>query len=276
LSLLQILLSLLDYKARLLLWIAGSIALYALAVNFLDYGRPGLSSLDPVGFGTGRARTGPSPHTRLGRLVTRLDSWPHRFWLARIFRFAYYVGLPFLALIKGAMSPRLLGLSDLDWIGGIGAGVPLGLGAFLLLVWGWSHYLRSLRRRKVERPRLAEVHILSQPWGWPLILLEIIYLEAHWAFYRSGPLTVLGDYWGVFAGLGIVFIEWATNPKLRRTLDTERRGEILWNGSLALVIALIFLFTHNLWLCAIIHLGLEMGLLAILGTLYRVRGERIA
>ncbi len=249
---------LLDYKARLLLWIVGSVALYALAVNFLDYGRR-------------------SPHTRLGRLVTRLDSWPHRFWLAQIFRFAYYVGLPFLALIRGTMSPRLLGLSDLDWIGGIGAGVPLGLGAFLLLVWGWSHHIRSLGRRNVERPRLAEVHLLSQPWGWPLILLEIIYLEAHWAFYRSGPLAILGDYyWGVFAGLGVVFIEWATNPKLRRTLGTERQGEILWTGSLALVIAILFLFTRNLWLCATIHLGLEMGLLAILGALYRKRGARIA
>lgn len=265
-SLLQILLSLLDYKARLLLWIAGSVALYALAVNSLDYGRSGLS----------RARTGRLPHGRLGRLVTRLDSWPHRFWLYQIFRFAYHVGLPFLALIKGAMSPRLLGLSGLDWIEGIGAGVLLGLGAFLLLVWGWSHYSRSLGRRKVERPRLAEVHILSQPWGWPLILLEIIYLEAHWAFYRSGPLAVLGDYWGVFAGLGIVLAEWATNPELRRNLGTERQGGILWTGSLALVIAILFLFTRNLWLCALIHLGLEIGLLAILGALYRKRGARIA
>lgn len=256
-SLLQILLGLLDYKARLLLWIAGSVALYALAVNLLDYARR-------------------SPHTRLGHLVTRLDSWLHRFWLVQTFRFAYYVGLPFLALIRGAMSPRLLGLSHLDWIGGIGSGVPLGLGAFLLLVWGWSHYIRSLGRRKVERPRLAEVHTLSQPWGWPLILLEVIYLEAHWAFYRSGPLAVLRDYWGVFAGLGVVFIEWAMNPKLRRSLGTERQGEIVWSGSLALVIAIIFLFTRNLWLCALIHLGLDMGLLAILGALYRKRGVRIA
>lgn len=254
---LQILLGLLDYKARLLLWIAGSVALYALAVNLLDYARR-------------------SPHTRLGHLVTRLDSWLHRFWLVQTFRFAYYVGLPFLALIRGAMSPRLLGLSHLDWIGGIGSGVPLGLGAFLLLAWGWSHYIRSLGRRKVERPRLAEVHTLSQPWGWPLILLEVIYLEAHWAFYRSGPLAVLRDYWGVFAGLGVVLIEWAMNPKLRRSLGTERQGEIVWNGSLALVIAIIFLFTRNLWLCALIHLGLEMGLLTVLGALYGKRGVRIA
>jgi len=255
LSLLQILLSLLDYKARLLLWIAGSVALYTLAVNFLDHGRR-------------------SPHTHLGRLVTRLDSWPYRFWLDQISRFAYYVGLPFLALIRGAMSPQLLGLSDLDWIRGIGAGVPLGLGAFLLLAWGWSHYIRSLGRREVERPHLTELHILSQPWGWPLILLETIYLEAHWAFYRSGPLAVLGDYWGVFAGLGVVFLEWATNPTLRRNLGTQRQGEMLWSGSLALVIAIIFLFTKNLWLCTIIHLGLEMGLLTLLGGLYQARRER--
>jgi hypothetical protein len=179
------------------------------------------------------------------------------------------LGLPFLALIKGITNPRLLGLSDLDWIRGIGAGVPLGLGAFLLLAWGWSHHIRSLGRRKVERPRSGEVHLLSQPWGWPLTLLEVIYLEAHWAFYRSGLLTVLGDYWGVFAGLGVVLIEWATNPILRRNLGTERQGEILSMASLALVIAILFLFTKNLWLCAIIHLGLEMGLLTVLGLLYR-------
>lgn len=248
-SLLKILL---DYKAWLLLWIVGSVALYALTVNLLDYGRR-------------RSRS------RLRRLVTRLDFWPHRFWLYQVLRFAYYVGFPFLALIKGAMSLRLLGLSDLDWIRGIGAGVPLGLGAFLLLAWGWSHYIRSLGRREVERSHLAEAQILSQPWGWPLILLETIYLEAHWAFYRSGPLAVLGDYWGVFAGLGIVYLEWATSPTLRRNLGTERQGEILWSGSLALVVAILFLFTHNLWLCALIHLGLETGLLAILGALYGKR-----
>jgi len=248
---------LLDYKVRLLLWIAGSVGLYGLVVNFLDYGRR-------------------SPHTRLGRLVTSLDSWPYRFWLDQVFRFVYYVGFPFLALIRGAMSPRLLGLSDFNWIGGIGAGVPLGLGGFLLLVWGWGYYIRSLGRRKVERPRLAEAHILSQPWGWPLILLEIIYLEVHWAFYRSGPLVVLGGYWGVFAGLGVIFVEWATNPTSRHNLGTERQGEILWRGSLALLIAIIFLFTGNLWLCAIIHLGLEVGLLTILGASYRKRGVRIA
>lgn len=245
---------LLDYKAWLLLWITSSVALYALTVNLLDYGRR-------------RSRS------RLRRLVTRLDFWPHRFWLYQVLRFAYYVGFPFLALIKGAMSLRLLGLSDLDWIKGIGAAVPLGLGAFLLLAWGWSHYIRSLGRREVERPHLAEAQILSQPWGWPLILLETICLEAHWAFYRSGPLAVLGDYWGVFAGLGIVYLEWATNPTLRRNLGTERQGEILWSGSLALVIAILFLFTRNLWLCALIHLGLEAGLLAILGALYGKRAK---
>ena len=76
--------------------------------------------------------------------------------------------------------------------------------------------------------------------------------------------------------MGIVFIEWATNPTLRRNLRTERQGEILWTGSLALVIAILFLFTRNLWLCAIIHLGLQIGLLSLLGVLYRARGERIA
>jgi hypothetical protein len=107
-------------------------------------------------------------------------------------------------------------------------------------------------------------------------LLEVLCLEVHWAFYRAGPLALLGDYWGVFAGLGIILLEWATDPRVRHSLGTEEQGDTLWDGSLALVTSIVFLFTRNLWLCLAVHLGLEIGLLAILGGIYRVQRELTA
>jgi hypothetical protein len=94
------------------------------------------------------------------------------------------------------------------------------------------------------------------------VLIDILYLQVHWAFYR-GALAVLREdlYAGVFLGLGLVYLEWGLNPYWRRGWRDSSLATARWlRAALALVAALIYLFTRNLWLCLVAH--------AVLGLLF--------
>jgi hypothetical protein len=53
---------------------------------------------------------------------------------------------------------------------------------------------------------------------------------------------------------------------LRHTLSQpERAGQALLTGGIALIISIVYLLTRNLWLCLLIHLGIEMGVLRLWG-----------
>ena len=152
-------------------------------------------------------------------------------------------------------------------------GATLGMGAFLFLALVWWHYARATQPFYPQEgsPFSAQVSGILQPWGWPPLLLEVICLEMHWAFYRSGPILLLDDlYGGVFVGLLIILAEAYSDPHLRRRLSLPGQAEpILMRASVALVMAILYLFTRNLWLCVPIHLGLEAGLLHLLGAIHQ-------
>ena len=105
--------------------------------------------------------------------------------------------------------------------------------------------------------------------GWWVILWEAIYAEMHWAFYRAGPIILLDNYYaGVFLGLLILNLEWWTNPAWRQGWDPVRqRPDVVLRWSLAFVMAIIFLFTRNLWLAIPLHWAIEMGCRYLLKTL---------
>lgn len=239
----------LDYKINLVLWIGLSFLLYAVGASIAWHYR------DP--------RPG-----RIGRLVGAVKRWPH--WPFQILRLLYYLGIPYLALLQGVTSPRLMGLVGADWFGGMGMGVALGTGAFLLLALAWWHYARTTQRSYPQEgnPFSARISDILQPWGWPPLLLEVICLETHWAFYRSGPALLLDHYSGVFLGLLIALGERYSDPNIRHSLSSPGQAEgILMEGGMALVMAIVYLFTRNLWLCMFIHFGIEMVLLRLLRSL---------
>ncbi len=230
------------------LWIAASILVYVLASVVAWYfrqARPGL----------------------LGRAVAALQAWRWRGWPGEILRFGYYIGPPYAALLLGAASPRLLGLSGLDWAQSSGLGATLGSGACVLLLLGWWQYARATRRlaQPGEGPLAAEVAALARPWGVGVLLIEVVYLEAHWAFYRAGTILLLGDYAGVFLGCAIAILEMLSRPQLCSRLRQPGQADgFLLTASLAFVVTILFLLTHNLWVCAIVHGGLTMGILSLL------------
>lgn len=238
-----------DDELQPILWLALSFLLYALTTNIAwTYREP--------------------PPGRVRRLVKTLRRWPHGAWFPHLLRLLYYLGLPYLALLRGIANPYSMGLVDLDWFHDLGRGAILGGGAFLFLSLVWGHYARSTRRlRPGADPLSSRLTILNQPWGWALLLLDVVHLEAHWAFYRSLPVQLLHDlYCGVFVGLALVLLEGASNPLLRHTLSQpERAGQALLTGGIALIISIVYLLTRNLWLCLLIHLGIEMGVLRLWG-----------
>jgi hypothetical protein len=190
-------------------------------------------------------------------------------WLWQVCRFLYYLGIPYLVLggwplrpFQGLLSLQDMGFVGLDgswtltrWLDAMGTG--LGLGSVTLVI------LILARRHANNVPRFP-----YHPW-WAIVI-DLAYLEVHWAFYRAALVVLLGDlYLGVFAGLGLVYAEWAVNPFWRQGWRStplrfgDWRQESLAAGqwlraALALVIAVLFLFTQNLWICLAVHWLLEL------------------
>lgn len=151
--------------------------------------------------------------------------------LGEIGRFLFYLGIPYLALIQGVVSPRMMGLHvtpapettltgpialvagvlALDWARALGMGGLLAACAFTALALIWWRYqritgglpTRSWRFRAPEGteealslvrwPLRASLAAVQRPWGWAWLLRDAVYLETHWAFYRAWTLDLLRD-----------------------------------------------------------------------------------
>jgi hypothetical protein len=249
---LELLQALFDYRVELVLWVLGSILLYGLSVNVVQRLR--------------RTSSG-----RLGRCVAAVEGWPYSPWLSQVLRFVYYLGIPYLALTRGVTSPALMGMWGRDWFqpgwyGGLAFGFTLGLGALLLVLWGWRRFLLITAGSGESTPRQPytfQRRVLAAPWGWGLIVLDVLYLEMHWAFYRSAAIRSLGDYYGVFVGFLLVLAEWGLNPRTRYDLGIARRdAETVTTMAIAFTISIVYYFTANVWLCMVAHLVMQFGLLA--------------
>ncbi|MBI4787382.1 MAG: hypothetical protein HY782_10090 [Chloroflexi bacterium] len=232
------LLNTLSPRQALAIAVGLSIVLYALAAN--------LARL------TAKPRAG-----RVGRFL----AWTGKSWLPRaageVGRWLYYLGLPYATLMLGYNTPRALGVWNLDWLDPLVYAILLALGAIVVFIWVWRPYARTEHPHAVDESR----------WNWARHIIELIYQQAHWAFYRSGPILWLGDfYWGSFLGLGLVLLESWSNPQARASIhDTTRADAPLWSGSLAVASTIIFIFTQNFWYALAIHFLLDLGLRSVIG-----------
>jgi hypothetical protein len=185
-------------------------------------------------------------------------------------RFAYYLGVPYLALggwplepYRGLLAPGNLGLAALDaswplsrWLEAAGTGVSLGLMTLGFVVVAWVN-----ANRKGSAMRLG----FSALPAW-VLLIDGLYLQVHWAFYR-GALAVLFDdlYVAVFWGLVLVSVEWLSSPFWRRCWRVADCAGDNWLLAVqALVTSLLFLLAPNLWVCLAVHWGLSLASAALL------------
>lgn len=195
----------------------------------------------------------------------RLPRGPIR-WLVQVARFSFYLILPYLALGGWPRRPHqgLLSLQDMGLVGLSerwpvtrwleAAGIGLGWGALALALLGLA--CASANRRD------ARTWLRFSPSRWWAVLVNVLYLEVHWAFYRGALVVVLDDvYAGSFLGLGLVFLEWTLDPFWRQGWRMESGVAGRWlHAALALVITALFLLTRNLWVCLAIHGVIEFSM----------------
>jgi hypothetical protein len=236
----------LGQTGQLAAWLAVSFSLYAIAVQLTWQLRWALQR---------DLYDQPARDQGLWLWLERARDWPLTPWLEQAARFGYYLGIPFLAATSGAVGADLLGVKSSAWAAGQqgwarGAGLAT---AAVLATWGVWHAGRLLARRQGLNPLPARLP--GNAWQR---LLDALYDQVHWAFYRSGPLLWLDDvYWGVFAGLALILLQAALNPAHHWALqDPETAAPPLLRLSIAWTSALLFLATRNLWLTLAMHLAL--------------------
>jgi hypothetical protein len=165
---------------------------------------------------------------------------------------------PYALLLLGVITPKSLGLSEIDWVQNLGTAGVVAVGALIFLCLGWWSYRRfrppdphriGPGTRSLSLPRLTGV-------------AEALALQAHWGFYRIVVAEQIGledAHWGVWAGMGVVALEWALNPLLRRALIQPPRSEpIVRRAVLAIVTTALFILSRNFWLCWALHALFEV------------------
>ncbi len=203
---------------------------------------------------------------RFSRLMAWLRTRSASRVAAELARWLYYLALPWATLMLGYSTARALGVWHLDWLENLVLTIGVALGAAIVFIWVWQPYAR------IEHPQSFD----ASGWNWARHMVELIYQQAHWAFYRSGPVLWLNDfYWGSFFGLALILIEGWTNPATRaKFLEVGRADTPLWTGSLAVVSTIIFVLTQNTWYCLIVHILLDLGLRPVIGfSRVRAAGE---
>ncbi|TAH49637.1 MAG: hypothetical protein EYC68_17140 [Chloroflexota bacterium] len=198
-----------------------------------------------------------APNSSLNQQLTRAAAQPVIRALFEIVRLLYYIGIPFAALYFGWIDLRAFGLVISDWAEGVRWAIVIFLAAWLLLMVVWLPYLRAT----------ADVYATpATQFSFPRRLVELIYMQAHWAFYRAAAIVFLTSsipdayYWGAVVGLGLTAIEALASPRIRERLT--RIGEadgIVWNAGQAVINALGFVVTRNLYLLILIHFLLELS-----------------
>jgi hypothetical protein len=232
---------------QLALWIVASFLLYTLSSQLAwQYHVPGRADA-------------------LGRWIDRFRDSAWVPWCLEASRFIYYLGIPFLAAVNGLLGTDVLGLFNApgpaangwlgfpwqDWVRGLGWAVLVTLALVAVWVTG-QFFARRNALTPLERGPGGPKRSIWQRW------LYALYDQVHWAFYRSGPMLWLDDfYWGVWAGLGLVLLEATLNPALGWSLkDPQTAGPVLARLAMAGVSAFLFLMTRNLWLVLAAHLML--------------------
>lgn len=220
-------------ELQLLLWVACSFGIGLVATVWLH--RAG-DSRRREAFETSDA----------GMLVTEVAS------------FLYKVGLPFLALIAGALSLDLIGLgtgwfsddhvagfTPLDWMRGIA--VSFCAVAFVSVV-SWL----------AMRTTMGLFPSQDVQSGFLLTLRDAAYDEVHWAFYRSPFILLFDDaYWGVIAGLVVIALEWLARLRVQGASPFDDRPHLLAMTCCALTSGLLYLTTRNLWLMIAAHVTIR-------------------
>ncbi len=193
----------------------------------------------------------------------------------QIARFFYIVGLPYVALISGLLSPHLLGLTGIEHFGlvDLSADLPQTLAqiqyATLLMLLEWllnSHpalitgltallILFSIRIGLIR----ADINLTTE---CQISISDTFYDSLHWGFYRGLYWLLTGDlYLGVIWGIAWVVLEETLTVFLQQEWP-RHRTRLLIRLMLLILTSTIFFYSPNLWLVWGLHLAM-VGVLRV-------------
>ncbi len=126
--------------------------------------------------------------------VVALRLWPglaqRAGWLSAL----RWLAVPYVGLLVGGLSPRRMGLSQIDWLAGAGWGVGMIL-ALLGLLWLIQSGDLNLHKSR------ATAGTIPQPGPASFVVLISGLQEFHWAFLRGGLWSLLRTMDGTASGL---------------------------------------------------------------------------
>lgn len=203
--------------------------------------------------------------------LSLLTALPLLFWYrwfsARQVRIAYlcrWILIPYLGLISGVLSPRLMGLTDIEWLVGFqwGMGLAFAILVTLLLVRTSIDLDASSLEHGPERvDGLPEEQLSSAVAGWITTMRIVVTAgaeEFHWAFLRAAMQAILlpsGDALSaMYTAIWIAALLAAPEALLRVHSTSERFAQIVT----LIVTSVLFLFTRNFWLCWALHAAIQL------------------
>ncbi|MCS7220722.1 MAG: hypothetical protein RML36_09335 [Anaerolineae bacterium] len=156
-------------------------------------------------------------------------------------RLTYLVGFPYLALLAGGASPRGMGLTGLDWVHTLGLGVPLAMAAWgvILIAWRQAHLLSP--------DSTLIFHRNTRAAGWLSAALEAGAQQMHWAFYRDAWVRWWDPYWGAWASLLTLGLEWISGSWIWRSKRVSLYP-LMVHALLAFITTALYLTVPNWWL----------------------------
>ncbi|MCL4859991.1 MAG: hypothetical protein KJZ93_11320 [Caldilineaceae bacterium] len=189
-------------------------------------------------------------------LLILLLLWPTLSWRGRRYGlYARWLIAPYLGLLSGGLSPRLMGLSHFDWLVSLSLGLAISfaiLGVLLVvrattLVTQPLEQTPSLISTPREGGRFSIAPYLREAFACGVE-------EFHWSFLRAATWEILLSlpnppayplYTAVWIGAIIAAVE----------LLVVRHGGSRRLLKLVVIIAttLLFFYTHNFWLCWALH-----------------------
>jgi hypothetical protein len=203
---------------------------------------------------------------------SKTQSWQNleQRWLGRTAEFFYFVGLPYLALLFGLLTPKLLGLKGLEHFALISTSnlsmVSLAVGAqkaiTLMLVESLVDSGVMIGAGLIGLIILGGITLGLARYGisvgtFQTSVVDTIYYCLHWAFYRAIFWSMTGDlYLGVVLGGGLVMLEGGVIIWLQQGRPAQLSSPFLMEVIILILTSAIFFYCPNLWLLWPIHLAM--------------------
>lgn len=173
-------------------------------------------------------------------------------------RLLYFIGVPYAALLTRAIAPidmglagsggPILGWTAAEWLHDLSLVLTMGLVVLIPIgIVGWQMARAGHPMGVDERPPGT-------------IVVDAIYAEVHWAFYRAAPLIILGEVYGAtLIGLALVGVELLV-VLVRNGLSRQPEDRQSWLGQLLFLAmsAATFILTRNVWLAMVLHSTVEV------------------